>query len=127
MRSIVEIFFRFAAAASLTLVIGHPAPTADTFRKLNESEIRAKLAEKEITDDIHFGYQYMRDGTIKIFSMGEKATGTWRVKNGQLCVEARPQDTDCYGVWLSGNKVQFRFSDGALLTEGHVQKQTPRE
>ena len=129
MRRIVEIFLSFSAAASLSLVIAHPAPAADTFRKLKEKEIRAKLTGMEITDDAHWAYQYMRGGTIKIFSMGAKVTGTWEVKNGNLCFVGRPQDTDCFEVWLSGNKVKLHFAayPDSLPIEGKLQKQTPRQ
>ena len=41
----------------------------------------------EISDP-HFSEQYMRDGTVRIVTMGRRIIGKWIVKSGQLCIEA---------------------------------------
>jgi hypothetical protein len=60
-----------ATAVSVAL----PAFGAESFRKLNDTEIKAKLAGMEITDGVHWAEQYMRDGTFKAFHMGKANTG----------------------------------------------------
>lgn len=102
-----------------------PAQAADTFRKLNDSEIRSKLAGMEITDDVHWAEQYLRDGTLKSFDMGSVTTGKWRAQNGNLCTD-NGADSGCREVWISGNKVELREADGFVL-EGILQKQQPRK
>jgi hypothetical protein len=61
--------------------------------------------------------------------MGAKVTATWEVKNGTLCVVGRPQDSDCFEVWLSGNTVQLRFpgDTSPYPIEGTLQKQALRQ
>jgi hypothetical protein len=56
-----------AAALSATTL----AEAADTFRKLNDNEIRSKISGMEIVDvEDHWAEQYMRDGSLKVFAMG---------------------------------------------------------
>jgi hypothetical protein len=88
-----------------TLSAATLAQAADSFRKLNDNEIRSKLSGMEITDDIHWAEQYMRDGTLKSFDMGSATTGMWRAQNGNLCIDNGTTDSECREVWISGNKV----------------------
>ena len=53
------------------------AEAADTFHKLKDNEIRSKLAGMEITDGVHWIEQYMRDGSLKTFSMGKNPKKVW--------------------------------------------------
>jgi hypothetical protein len=108
-------------------MMAFPALGADAFRKLKDAEIKAKLADMEITDGVHWAEQYMRDGTFKAFHMGKANTGKWNVRNGQLCVDDGKPDSGCKEVWLSGNKVEFRLPGSQMPgTEGILQKQQPR-
>ena len=83
-----------ACAISVTTL----AEAADSFRKLNDNEIRSKLSGMEITDDIHWAEQYMRDGTLKSFDMGSATKGKWRAHNGNLCIDNGTTDSGCREV-----------------------------
>ena len=48
----------------------------------------------------------MRDGTVRIVTMGRRIVGKWKVKSGQLCIGApMPEDSRCKEVWRSGDKI----------------------
>src|SRR5262245_58483812 len=113
-------------AIAAGLIATRTAEAADNFRKLSDSEIRSKLAGMEITDDVHWAEQYMRDGSFKGFDMGRATKGTWRAESGELCVDNGTPDSGCREVWISGNKIEFRQPDGFVL-EGALQKQQPRK
>jgi len=113
-------------AIAAGLIATRTAEAADNFRKLSDSEIRSKLAHMEITDDVHWAEQYMRDGSFKGFDMGRATKGTWRAESGELCVDNGTPDSGCREVWISGNKIEFRQPDGFVL-EGVLQKQQPRK
>jgi hypothetical protein len=95
---------------------------ADSFRKLKDAEIKARLAGMEITDGVHWAEQYMRDGTYRAFHMGKLIKGKWFVRNGELCLDDGKAGPDCREVWMSGSKVEFR---GTGL-EGVLQRQQKR-
>src|SRR4051812_12054801 len=56
------------------------ATAAEKFRKLNGTQIRAKLAGMEISDESHWGDVYGRNGTVTTYSMGHKSVGKWSVR-----------------------------------------------
>jgi hypothetical protein len=70
------------------------ATAADGFHKLTQTQIRARLAGKEITDGVHWAEQYMRDGTFKAFHMGKATAGRWSAHNGELCLELTTAERD---------------------------------
>jgi len=65
------------------------------FHKLTQSQIRARLAGKEVTDGVHWAEQYMRDGTFKAFHMGKATTGRWYAHDGELCLEGPTREREC--------------------------------
>jgi hypothetical protein len=73
-----------AIAIAAGLIAIRTAEAADNFRKLSDNEIRSKLAGMEITDDVHWAEQYMRDGSFKGFDMGRATKGTWHAQNGEF-------------------------------------------
>src|SRR4051812_6347766 len=73
--------FLAVCVVSLTM----PTQAAEPYRKLPDSEIKAKLAGME-TSDPHSSEQYMRDGTARIVTMGRKIIAKWKVKGGKLCI-----------------------------------------
>ncbi len=112
----------FAACAS----IAASATAAETYRKLSDSEIRAKLTGMEISDP-HFSEQYMRDGTVRIVTMGRRIIGKWKIKGAQLCIEApKAEDSRCKEVWRSDDKYQLRLEGDPVPYEVILQKQQPR-
>lgn len=80
----------------------------------------------EISDP-HFSEQYMRDGTVRIVTMGRRIIGKWHVKDGKLCIEApKPEDSRCKEVWHSGDKYQFRVEGDPVPYDVLLQKQQQR-
>jgi len=103
-----------------------PASAAESYRKLSESEIKAKLTGMEISDP-HFSEQYMRDGTVRIVTMGRRIIGKWKVKGDQLCIEApKAEDSRCKEVWRSGDKYQLRLEGDPVPYDVVLQKQQQR-
>ena len=93
--------------------------TADSFRKLRDAEIRARLVGMEVTDGVHWAEQYMRDGIYKAFHLGKPSRGKWFVRDGELCLDAGKGEPDCREVWISGNKIELRSTglEGLLQAE----------
>jgi hypothetical protein len=117
-----EQIFVGAVLLALRLCLPAEAYAADNFRKLKDADIRARLADMEVTDGVHWAEQYMRDGTYKAFRMGKPTKGKWYARNGELCLDDGKAEPDCREVWVSGNKIEFR---GTGL-EGVLQKQQKR-
>ena len=74
----------FALATAAIMCAAPIADAADAFRKLGDAEIKATIAGMEITDDIHWTEQYLRDGTYKAWFMSQQPKGKWRAEGGQL-------------------------------------------
>lgn len=109
-------------AAAFTTAAGG----AETYRKLSDSEIKAKLAGMEMSDP-HSSEQYMRDGTVRIVTMGRRIVGKWRVKDGKLCIDApKAEDSRCKEVWRLGEKYQFRAEGDPVPYDMILQKQQQR-
>jgi hypothetical protein len=110
----------------LAVALAVPALSAENYRKLSDSEIKAKLAGMEMSDP-HSSEQYMRDGTVRIVTMGRRIVGKWRVANGRLCIDApKAEDSRCKEVWRSGDKYQFRVEGDPVPYDVELQKQQPR-
>jgi hypothetical protein len=115
-----------ALLAVSAVCIAASVTAAEPYRKLSDSEIKAKLTSMEISDP-HFSEQYMRDGTVRIVTMGRRIVGKWKVKGGQLCIEApKPEDSRCKEVWRSGDKYQLRVEGDPVPYDVVLQKQQQR-
>jgi len=97
------------------------AAAAEKFQKLSGSQIRAKLAGMEITDEVHWADVYGADGTLTTFSIGKKTVGKWSVKHDELCHDRGTEFKGCYQVWISGKKVELRREGSSLPLEGVLQ------
>jgi hypothetical protein len=95
-----QIFVYGLATAFLGLAVASSGHAADTFRKLKDAEIKARLAGMEITDGVHWAEQYMRDGTFKAFHLGKPSRGKWFVRDGELCLDEGKVEPDCREVDL---------------------------
>jgi len=103
------------------------AVVAEKLQKLTGSQIRAKFAGMEVTDEVHWRDIYERDGTLRSDSMGRKRLGKWLVHQDELCLEfGSGTDEACYEVRLSGNNVQLRPTGLGLPLEGVLQRRTDR-
>jgi hypothetical protein len=99
---------------------------AETFQKLSGPQIRAKFVGMEMTDNVHWADVYGANGALKIYSMGRKKDGKWRIEKDELCVDRGPNDGGCYQVWLAGKNVEFRREGLAAILEGILQHPAPR-
>lgn len=98
---------------------------AEKFQKLNGTQIRAKLAGMEISDESHWGDVYGRNWAVTTYSIGHKSVGKWSVRKDELCIDkGQEPGGGCYEVWLSGNKVELRQQGVELPLEGVLQKPT---
>jgi hypothetical protein len=101
----------------------------EKFRRLSGAQIQSAFAGMELTDEVHWREVYDRNGTQTTYETGRKRVGKWRVRAGQLRTEVGDGgDSGCYGVWLSGRKVELRrdTSDPSPL-EGVLEKPTGRQ
>jgi len=103
------------------------AAAAEKFQKLSGSQIRAKLAGMEITDEVHWVDVYGADGTLTTFSMGKKTIGKWSVRRDELCHDRGREFQGCYQVWVSGNNVELRREGSSLPLEGVLQPPARRK
>jgi hypothetical protein len=99
---------------------------AEAYRRLSDGEVKAKLTGMEMSDP-HSSEQYMRDGTVRIVTMGRRIVGKWHVKDGRLCIEApQAEDSRCKEVWRSGDKYQFGVDGDPVPYDMTLEKQQQR-
>src|SRR5438067_6607815 len=103
------------------------AAAAEKFQKLSGSQIRAKLAGMEITDEVHWADVYGRDGTLTTFSMGKTGVGKWSVKRDEVCHDRGEEFQGCYQVWISGKMIELRREGSSLPLEGVLQTPAKRK
>ena len=99
---------------------------AEKFQKLSGPQIRARFTGMEMTDGVHFADMFAAGGALKIFSMGRKKEGTWRVERDEICVDRGKDDGGCYQVWMSGKNVEFRRDGLGAALEVTLQRPVPR-
>ena len=92
-------------AAATLASISAGAVAAENSRKLSGSQIRAKFAGMQLTDEVHWRDVYDRDGSLRSYSMGTKRVGKWAVEKDELCHYFKEPDDGCYEVSLSGERV----------------------
>src|SRR5262249_40670679 len=95
-----------ATAVLCATTLGTQAEGAEKFQKLTGTQIQARLAGMEITDETHWADVFAADGTLTSYSMGRKSNGKWRVQKDELCIDRG--NGGCYQVWLAGKKVELR-------------------
>ena len=107
--------------------IGPAALAEEKFQKLTGSQIQARLAGMELTDEVHWDDLYQSNGVLVTNEMGHKTTGKWRIKKDQLCLDrGRELGSGCYDVWLAGKNVQLRSNESSLPLEGVLEKPKDR-
>jgi hypothetical protein len=114
------------AAVVVALSVEASVEAAENFRKLTGAQIQAKIAGMEITDEVHWGDVFERNGTLITISLGRKTIGKWWVQKDELCLDRGKDDGGCYQVWLSGKKVELRREGSRLPLEGVLQQQSVR-
>jgi hypothetical protein len=122
---------RHIIIALVLAVAGAIAPFAqaeDKFLKLNGAQIQGRFPGMEITDEVHWGDVYQRDGALVTTEMGHKIVGKWRIQKDQLCLDrGKEMGSGCYDVWLSGKNVQLKNGESSLPLEGVLKKPVDRE
>jgi hypothetical protein len=116
-------------AAAMLGSVSHEigAVAAGGFQRLSGSQIRAKLAGMQLTDEVHFREVYDRNGTLRSYSMGTEKVGKWVVEKDELCVYFKEADDGCYEVSLSGDRIEMKPSGLGLSIEGILQTPTDRK
>jgi hypothetical protein len=110
--------------ASISLEVS--AVAAEHSQRLFGSQIRAKFAGMQLTDEVHWRYVYDRDGTLRSYSMGTKKVGKWAVEKDELCLYLNEPDDGCYEVSLSGKSIEMKPSGLGLSLEGVLETATDR-
>ena len=113
-----------ATLASISVEVG--AIAAENSQKLSGSQIRAKFAGMQLTDEVHWRYVYDRDGGLRSYSMGTKKVGKWAIEKDELCLYLRETDDGCYEVSLSGERIEMKPSRVGLTLEGVLQTPADR-
>ena len=110
------------------LLLNLAADAAEKFQKLSGSQIKARLAGMEITDEVHWADVFAANGTLTSYSMSRKKTGKWYVQKDDLCIDRGTDDEGaiCYQVWLAGKNVELRREGSNIPFEGVLQKQSVR-
>jgi hypothetical protein len=114
------------------IFVGVVAISPDTraeekFQKLTGSQIQARLAGMELTDEVHWDDLYQPNGVLVTNEMGHKTMGKWRIQKDQLCLDrGRELGNGCYEVWLAGKNVQLRNNESSLPLEGVLEKPKDR-
>jgi hypothetical protein len=114
------------AATLGSISVEAPTIAAENSRKLSGSQIRAKFAGMQLTDEVHFRDVYDRDGTLRSYSMGTKKVGKWQIQKDELCLYFKEPDDGCYEVSLSGDRIEMKPSGLGLSVEGILQTPTDR-
>src|SRR5882757_3741055 len=107
------------AATVASISVG--AATAENSQKLFGSQIRARFAGMQLTDEVHFRDVYDRDGTLRSYSMGRKTVGKWAIEKDALCQYFKEPDDGCYEVSLSGDRIEMKASGLGLTIDGILQ------
>lgn len=118
------IIFTAATIGSISVQVSTIA--AENPRKLSGSQIRARFAGMQLTDEVHWRYVYDRDGTLRSYSMGRKKVGKWTIEKDELCFYLGESDDGCYEVSLSGKSIEMKPSGPGLTFEGVLQTPADR-
>src|SRR5437588_4850939 len=114
------------AATVASIAVEISALGAENSQKLSGSQIRAKFAGKQLTDEVHWRYVYDRDGTLRSYSMGTKKIGRWAVEKDELCLYLKEPDDGCFELSLSGKRIEMKPSGLGLTLEGVLQTPADR-
>jgi hypothetical protein len=116
--------FTAATLGSVSCEIGPAA--AEGGQKLSGTQIRAKFAGMQLTDEVHWRDVYDRDGTLRSYTLGTKKIGKWAIEKDELCLYLGETDDGCYEVWLSKDRIEMKPSGLGLSIQGILQAPTDR-
>jgi hypothetical protein len=124
-KKIVKAMAMVAAATLTSISVG--AAAAENSQKLLGSQIRARFAGMQLTDEVHFREVYDRDGTLRSYSMGKKKVGKWAIEKGKLCLYFKEPDDGCFDVSLSRHRIEMKPVGLGSGYDGILQTPTDRD
>jgi hypothetical protein len=109
MRTLARVAFVILAMAAFTSTY---AASQEKIPKLSGSQIRARIAGMEITDEAHWADVFAANGTLMSYSMSRKKTGKWHVQKDELCIDCGEDD---------GAATRFGFREKDRTSAGRFQ------
>ena len=76
----------------------------------------------EITDEVHWGDVFERNGTPSSYSMSRKSIGTWKVQKDDLCVDRGKDDGGSLLPGLGVGEESRAGRERRSLCEGVLQR-----
>ena len=71
------------------------------FRKLSDAQIKRLITGKFVGDEIHYRDHFVPGGKYEGVSMGRSFAGSWKVIDGELCLERLSERPDYDEIWQS--------------------------
>jgi hypothetical protein len=104
-------------------ICGSTAHAQGTFKLLGETEIRARVVGKDITDSTHWVSYLRPDGVLLSSETGRKWTGIWKIRNNKLCMSnPNLEGLNCNEVWMSGANIRLRENPDQETYDATVEK-----
>ncbi len=94
----------------LVLLVILPCAARGQEQKLSSAEIKRLITGKTVTDEVHYTDKFKARGVYEGVFMNKHLTGTWKVKDGHLCVTRGSDAETCDEFWRVANKLQRRRS-----------------
>jgi hypothetical protein len=116
-----ELSKMITAAIVASISLEGNTVAAENSQRLSGSQIGAKFAGRQLTDEVHFRDVYERDGTLRSYSMGTKKVGKWAVEKDVLCLYLGETDDGCYEVSVSGERIEMKPTGVGLSIDGVLQ------
>ena len=117
--TVISVSFTIALMASSF------AATADEehWRDVKGAALRSLFKDKEFGDGVHFAYQFRSDGTFTGTEMAKEVSGSWRVRQNELCWNwlRPPGPRECYEVQQNGTHVRLLIN-GSEAWYGTLEK-----
>lgn len=111
-------FLLIALAASVALM----AEGAQHPKAIQGDDLRSLFANHELSDQVHFFFQFHYQGRLTGVSMGEKLIGTWKTKGRRVCLIWGHQldaGGQCYEVRKEDNTVLL-LQDNVVILYGNL-------
>lgn len=97
----------------------YSAVAAGQLKRLSAAEIKSKIIGMVVTDEAHWSDEFLPNGDLLSFQLGEKKPGTWKLVGRELCLTYKSRKettTDCYEIWLWKDQVEYH-RDGVVAAE----------
>ena len=112
-------------SVTVALMASSFAATADEehWRDVKGAALRSLFKDQEFGDGVHFAYQFRSDGTFTGTEMAKEVSGSWRVRQNELCWNwlRPPGPRECYEVQQNGTHVRLLIN-GSEAWYGTLEK-----